>query len=320
MRITTGMPASLRWTALALLLGVTPAHAVLTFSDSNGNTIGAPSLFDGVGILNTGSVFCSAALLGDGVHVLTAAHCVSGSQASNLSLQFQLSGGPVTYGVSSFAINPSYVLNGLGFPRGGDLAVLTLNAPADASLHRYGLYTGSGEFGTTVTIAGYGYAGSGTSGDAGGLGLLRTGSNVYDVDPFFLIGSSLVDFGAFLLYDFDNGTATQSVTGNQGLGSAEGFIGAGDSGGPSFISSSGNLYIAGVHSWRARLIDGNGNSTDINSQVDGTFGEVGADTRVSTYAAWINNTAASVPEPGTTVLVSLALAGILASARRRKVS
>ncbi|MBI4908060.1 MAG: trypsin-like serine protease [Acidobacteria bacterium] len=301
------------------LLGAVPAEAIITFNDSNGNTISPPSLFDGVGLLTTSSVYCSATLLSTGDHALTAAHCVAGSPASLMSLQFQLAGGPVTYGVDTVEIHPSYALNGFGFARAGDLAVLKLSSTADPALARYDVYTGVSGVGEQVTLAGRGNAGSGAAGETGGLGALRIGQNVYDGDPFFLIGNTYVDLNVYVELDFDNGNAAQSVTGGPGglgLGTAEGFIGSGDSGGPSFISSNGNLLIAGIHSWRGRLVDGNGVSSDIDGITNGTFGEIAADTRVSTYATWVHDVT-NVPEPATVWGVALALCVLLPAATSR---
>lgn len=305
---------------LALLVAA-PASAIVTTADSTGNIIGSPSAFDGVGKVTIPGVGCSGSLLSDGLHVLTAAHCVSGALANQITVTFGSAGGPLNYSVSAFSIAPGFVLGNP--PRGSDVAVLTLATLADAALHRYGIYTQTDEIGQQFTMAGYGYAGAGTS--PGFLltqiyGNLRTGSNTFDVDPFFVLGGGAVDFGAYLMFDFDNGQAAQNVVGSVTPTSAEGMLAPGDSGGPSFLVSGGNMLIAGIHSWGGRLTDINGNSADIDSAINGTFGEVGGDTRVSTYAAFINSTSALTPEPSTNLMVGFAIALAGWFARRKSVT
>jgi hypothetical protein len=68
-----------------------------------------------------------------------------------------------------------------------------------------------------------------------------------------------------------------------GLGSLEGLISSGDSGGPAFI---GNL-VAGIASFTANLGD-EGKQPDVDSTSNSSFGEIAAWQRVSAYQQWID--------------------------------
>ena len=68
-----------------------------------------------------------------------------------------------------------------------------------------------------------------------------------------------------------------------GLGSSEGLISKGDSGGPAFI---GNL-VAGIASYTGRLTT-SGAVPDIDNTSNSSFGEVAVWQRVSVYQQWID--------------------------------
>lgn len=306
---------------LAVLFWPSPSHAIVTAVDSTYITVSSPSLFDGVAKVNlNGSIHCSGALLNGGTEVLTAAHCVSGQMPSILSVTFPIAGGlTITYNVATVMVNPNYASNGQGTAKAGDIALLTLTLPVDPAIHTYGIYKNTDEFGQVATLAGYGGGGQGSTGNNGSIGPLRTGTNRLEADPYFL-ASNFVTLGAFVSYDFDDGTQARNVFGDLGTGGTEGISAPGDSGGPSFLLVNGNLTIAGVHSFIGRLTDANGNTKDIagpNGPINATFGEFGGDARVSTYASWIETQLA--PEPSTFGLMAIGLGLAAAASRRRRI-
>jgi len=249
-----------------------------------------------------GSTLCSGALLADGSHLLTAAHCVASFSSGTASFAITPNASNPYIGTSSnvaiqsVLVNPGW--NGT-VTNGSDLAVITLASAAPAAAQRYGLYTGSAEIGQVSTKVGWGRTGSGSTGDTGGFEW-RVGQNVYDASYFdwtFTPNSQNI-----LIYDFDDGTASKNALqlfgSNLGLGSAEVLAVPGDSGGPTFIGG----QIAGITSFAT------GTGT-------GLFGEVGADTRVSAYANWVLS---AVPEPQPWVLWLSGLPVLIYLARRRR--
>lgn len=250
-----------------------------------------------------GGTLCSSALLGDGVHLLTAAHCVASFTSGTASFAVAPNatnpyiGTSTSVVIQSVLVNPGW--NGT-VSNGSDLAIITLASLAPAAAQRYSLYTGSAEIGQVSTKVGWGKTGSGSTGDTGGFEW-RIGQNVYDATYFdwtFVANSQNI-----LIYDFDDGSAGKNALqlfgSDLGRGTSEVLAVPGDSGGPTFISG----QIAGIASFAT------GSGT-------GLFGEVGGDTRVSAYSNWILS---AVPEPRPWVLW---LAGLPALAhltlRRRR--
>ena len=317
----TVKPSSVSAAAGVLLFAATSAHAItvsgstpnsnLSFSYSPGDNSGVVELNIVRSDLGPGVVTCSGALLRDGVTILTAAHCIAdqtGTQeATSAYVTFGLPGSAYTSSAVGFQVDPGY--NGL-MASSNDIALLTLAASAPADAGRYSLYFGD-PVGQTMTLAGYGFGGTGATGYDPinyPLGTLRVGENQYDgVSP-----------SGDLLFDFDDGTAAHDALGSGlGLGAAEAFIAPGDSGGPSFIGG----QIAGVHSFVARLPNQpNRSNTDVDSVLDSSFGEFAGDAGVANARGFLQAFADPVPEPKTMFLVGvgLVLVGLVGEKRRRK--
>ena len=95
--------------------------------------------------------------------------------------------------------------------------------------------------------------------------------------------------GTQLVADFDDGTTSHDALGQLvyrqglGIGTNEGLITPGDSGGPAFISQ----QLAGIASYTASLakytVD-----PDIDSSSNSSYGEIAAWQRVSAYQQWID--------------------------------
>jgi hypothetical protein len=110
-----------------------------------------------------------------------------------------------------------------------------------------------------------------------------------------------------LLYDFDNGLPQNDGFGrllslyDLGEGLDEVLPSFGDSGGPTFLHGA----IAGLHSFSFRL-----GSSDVDGILNQSFGEFGADVRISAYANWIDSQAA-VPEPSCLALTVFAFFSLM---------
>jgi len=262
---------------------------------------------DGVGeiiiVRTDGTALCSGALLTSGMHILTAAHCFTDDFgnliATSASITFETVSGDETIFATSVFIHPDW--DGDLF-LGNDLVVLELASVPPSSIDRYDIdRVGADDVGTTGTKVGYGSSGTGLTGVTIGAGTKRQGLNLYDdVADTMLVALGLtsgVDFvpGSVLQYDFDNGDAANDAFGfffgntNPGLGNDEVNSAPGDSGGPTFSSP----VITGVTSYGVRLTffpctPLSPCTSDIDGTLNSSFGEFSGDTRVSTYAAFVD--------------------------------
>ncbi|HEY9747216.1 MAG TPA: trypsin-like serine protease [Allocoleopsis sp.] len=319
---------------LATLLIQNSTHAIVaTDNAALNNRQVQPGQFSGVVALQTYdpsaqlfNPFCTGSLLLGGQHILTAAHCLTKKDTSIVSptllnqplfATFNLLNGLAQVPIQDLFILPDWT-GRLG--EGNDLAVLSLLAPAPATATQYDIYRNNDELGQTFTKVGYGRSGIGSIGAT-----VRTSEQLlgfYGQNQFEATEAdrqSLLSFpgisaaGSQLLYDFDNGNPSQNLIGTLGLGRNEVNTARGDSGGPAFIGD----RIAGVTSYGVGD-PGLRQPTDIDEEINSTFGELAGDTRVSTYAGFVDavlagnvapvdrNQATSVPEPSA-VLGSIVL-------------
>ncbi len=254
---------------------------------------------------SNGIATCTGALLNNGRDILTAAHCLT-DENGNLTatggfVLFQTQYGSDTLSANSFTVHPDWTGNA---GAGSDLAIIHLGESAPYGAFGYEIYRSTDEVGQTVTRAGYGLSGTGDTGTTLPSGTKRDGLNRYDVlgDVFHGVLDSSPLSGAQLAYDFDNGTVSHDAfeffgrtlgtrnINDLGLGTDEVMAAPGDSGGPAFI----NGQIAGVTSFLLRLSNSLGQSSDIDDELNSSFGEFGFDTRVSYFADWID---ANLSEP-----------------------
>ncbi len=302
---------------------------------------GVGSIFVQFDQTGTGGFICTASAISPR-HILTAAHCVLEQNMIVSRIRFVLSAGrstPAIIDASAFEVHPFYpaLAPVFGAFAPGDIAVIELSEDIPAGTEVYELYRNADEFDQEVRHYGHGGAGRGNQGVTVGADFFygRTGLNRYEqtLIPFF--GSPLFDS---LLYDFDgagrftnamewwftsefacapentdnpsqaqDGQCTTFKDGSypdfKGFGKLEIGLAGGDSGGPGFIDGK----IAGVHSFGfTHQCAGVTNRTDFTCGLDSSFGEMSGDTRVSSYAGWIDGLLASggpavpIPQPANT--------------------
>jgi len=308
------MPRASLVAALLLLICLPAAAIVVPIGGDPDDFTTTDAFFSGVGKITitktAGPVGCSGSLLSTGLHVLTAAHCVTTGgvlDASAATVEFPTLAG---ISVAAFYVNPLWT-GALGT---GDLAILELSSLAPLSVMRYGLFSGAVLAYDTVTLAGYGVSGVGME-DAGlyPFGTLRKGDNT--VDAFW----GLTDTFAT---DFDNGLEDNNLIGfllttpgvGLGLGTEEVNIAPGDSGGPMFHGS----LILGVHSFGLCVAfpgnPGCDSPPDVDTFLNSSHGEGAGHTDVREHSAWFDSIL--IPEPGTWLLGGAGLLVILLGRRR----
>jgi hypothetical protein len=286
----------------------------LLFTASSGH---AGMILDGVPdsqYTNYATLFPSVGKLGIGggtliapQWVMTAAHIPNNQIGS-----FEIGGN--SYGVAEIIRHPQFVLNGNDLGFGYDIALVRLSSPV-VGINPATLYTGTSELGATLSMAGYGRTGVGSSNDPQNPGTFRAGTNVADVIASFSNGSSgqLGAENAVLVTDFDappafNPNGNLNTLGAPTATSLEYQLAGGDSGGGAFIQENGQWYVAGIHS---AVTSQQGWAGSGSNQSFG-YGAVSLMTRVSRYEAFIGSVT-GVPEPNSLLLVVTCLAASLGS-------
>jgi hypothetical protein len=288
--------------------------------------------FDGIPV---GGFLCTATVIDDH-HILTAAHCVRNAGDTVRRLRLVLTAGlpaPMLLDATGFSVHELYDETNpdVGAFAAGDVAVIELPNALPPEIERYGLYRAADEFGLTTRHYGHGRSGKGNKGATGDSDFFyaRTGLNMYEQTLGAFFGPPFDQ----LLHDFDSGGEKHNAMdwwfsdfacgpdnanpshaqdgkcttfrgGNfpdRGFGKLEVGVAPGDSGGPGFIDG----QVAGVHSFGFTYFCGGAesptNGTDFTCGLDSSYGEMSGDTRVSTYASWIDGivaggTDSTIPE------------------------
>ena len=246
--VTGGNRNGLSWQARNTIIGQTPTSDVLPPSNTigGGNPIYKPSA-NKAGVValimeyaNGDRFICSGSVLGDGMSIATAAHCVSdGAGTANpiKTTAYFYNGNPdqrtvdpatgaVAIEITKYIVNENYTGEVIDQ---NDIAVLKLKTAAPSFATRYDLYTAGDLTGTNFNVAGYGTRSTvggaqGNTAPAGArTGYLREGDNKYDYawgnslfQGFFtdedangenFFGFADIEFS--FVSDFDNGTLAQ---------------------------------------------------------------------------------------------------------------
>lgn len=218
---------------------------VSSYSDTRNRALVGQG-YDGVVRVNVGDHFGSGVLLYDGKAILTAAHLFSrGTTAA--TVQFETAQGTQILNSAKVSVFSGYDAANAN----GDLALVWLSQSAPITAERYTLYRQTDEIHQDFTLVGYGTVGAGRLGaDSSNTTVQRTkAQNRFDADMADLkavLGSGMAwspQRGSQLVADFDDGTSGHDALGqlaaqyDTGLGSNEGLIAPGDSGGPALSVS-----------------------------------------------------------------------------------
>ncbi|HYV90556.1 MAG TPA: trypsin-like serine protease [Chitinophagales bacterium] len=157
------------------------------------------------------------------------------------------------YEIESVTVHPDFN------PTGNDIALVKLKTPV-INVTPAKLYTQNSESGKLITIVGLKDAGDGISGPAHWDKIIRGVTNKVD-------GAD----DQWLWLDFDG-------PGSPGGTDMEGISEPGEKGGPAYIDEGNTHYVAGISSHQ-----------DDNGHKKGTYGVIEYYTRVSSYAAWIQD-------------------------------
>jgi hypothetical protein len=256
--------------------------------DSNYLALAASSEYAPVGTIVNSWNYNGSAVLISPDWVLTAAHnLILASSAT-----FTING--TAYTSSQLYINPGW--NNSNPFGGSDFGLVHLSTPV-AGVTPAMLYTGSSETNLIGTFVGYGFTGTGLTGQKTLDGQKRAFQNVIDGN----FGNASILLGA----DFDNPhNPADSGFGDPTPLPLEGCVAPGDSGGGVFITIDSQTYLEGIISFVAAA-DGNANAD---------YGDASGFGRVSAYLPWIR---ATIPEPSVSSLL-LAGAGLGAVWLRRR--
>ncbi|NJL41569.1 MAG: S1 family peptidase [Leptolyngbyaceae cyanobacterium SM1_4_3] len=273
--------------------------AIVTATSNPNSRLAAAGAYSGVARLsltNTlgSSTSCTGSLLQGGLHILTAAHCLTDERGDRniVSTTVSFVELPNAFSVANngYFIFPRWQGD---FFRGDDLAILRLTRRV-TGVEQYGIYRDTDEIGQVFTKVGYGRIGTGSEGDRVDLygrgklfGLNRFDARAEDFPDLIYNPISRTQ----LLFDFDNGRADNNFFSDSdlGFGSREVNTAPGDSGSPAFI----NGLIAGITTYGER---GTG-ATDIDGVVNSSFGEYSSETRVSSYQRYIDRVLAGNAGP-----------------------
>lgn len=356
----SGSKDGFSWTASSRIIGGTPTSDILPPRNTIGG--GDPIYFPSANKAGTvalimdygnGNLFiCSGSVIGGGMSIATAGHCVSSGFGTanplkttayffkgdpNERTPFQTGG--VAIDVTRYIVNPGYTGEVIDQ---NDIAILRLKSAAPSWANVYDLYT-SDINGLDFNVAGYGTrstvggAAGNTGTAAGRTGYLREGDNKYDYawgntafGGFFtdrdvngenFFGLADVEFS--YISDFDNGLAAQDQAGliaaavgagNQFANLGLGAREVGIAGGDSGGPGFIGGKLASINSYGLTFGTGFG---DFSGGLNSGWGEFSGYVPVFIHTDFIN-AAAAVPEPDSWVMLIAGFGLVGATMRRRR--
>lgn len=245
----------------------------------------------------------SGALMTDGRHVLTAAHCVAGSRNVPQRGWVEIWSGGECQVVpwKRVKTHPKYEPGGAW-----DVALVELAREIpEPFAQRYSLTSVASGLPATILRAGWGMSGGGARGESGKAGLLQAGLNRHELRThgelaaLFKKGSTDLPL---LLSDFDGDHGKDGIAGiaasagitirpDPGLGALECHLGNGDSGGPVFSRGpDGVPRITAVQVGRTRR------GTDTDHRLNGSWGELAIDVEASRIRGWVHRELSNFPD------------------------
>jgi hypothetical protein len=302
------------------------SSAIVTSDGPGTHIVGPGTTLFGVDHLGVGRMFimfpgdpepgiCTCTLLarGGGRYAITAAHCLSDGTSvipDFVTVRWITPGGVVlataTKAAGQIHIHPAYdgdVLHGY------DVAILEFSDPVDLAVTRYDIYDPAIDATPLLDSpgfkVGYGTTGFGATGDTGPFGTKRIGMNSWQSFGLGALGvtapSGFMANPTQLTFDFDSPGGVNDAFGfffpglaDAGFGGDEVMVAVGDSGGPTFLATGGGHKIAGVASYRTRVIRMMGGtlvaetpgmpfpaSPDVDAIINSSWGEFGADANLS---------------------------------------
>ncbi len=362
LKSASGSRNGLNWTAVSRIIGQTPTSDALPGTPANSIGGGDPIYFPGANKRGTvaliierpeGLFICSGSVIGGGLSIATAGHCVSdgfGTANPIRTTAYFFAGDPdertpfqtegVAIDITRYYVNPGYTGEVIDQ---NDIAILRLAEAAPEFANVYDLYLGD-IGGSEFNVAGYGTR-STVGGAAGNTppagartGWLREGDNLYDYawgdaafGGFFtdrdangenFFGTADVEFS--YVSDFDNGLAAQDQSCN-----IAGAVGAPAGFGCDLGLGAREVGIAGGDSGGPGFIDGKLASInsygltfgapfgDFGGGLNAGWGEFSGYVPIFIHADFIRGV---VPEPSSWAMLIAGFGLTGAAMRRRRVA